>query len=136
MAIHERAPRPSYPEPQQEHEITLYAGDDHHPVNMACYEKERFYIGGLRAQLETVEEDTIVFAVTVETAHQGWITRRYNLTGEQFCHLLYGSPQPEAEHIGLLEATTRLGTSPTETSTLDMTIHNALKKRRNPPMRR
>jgi hypothetical protein len=53
MAINERAPRPSSTEPQQEHEITLYAGDDHHPVSMACYDKERFYIGGLQVQLET-----------------------------------------------------------------------------------
>ena len=112
MAISEQAPRPSSQETHQEHEITLYAGDDHYPVSMACYEKERFYIGGLRAQLETVAEDTIVFAVTVETAHQGWITRRYGLTGEQFYHLLYGSPQPEAEQHGLLEATTRLATPP------------------------
>ena len=112
MAISERAPQPFPQEAQQEHEITLYAGDDHHPVSMACYEKERFYIGGLRAQLETVEEDTIVFTVTVETAHQGWITRRYDLTGEQFYHPLYSSQQPEAEHIGLLEATTRLAPPP------------------------
>jgi hypothetical protein len=91
----------------QEHEIRLYAGDDHHPVSMACYDKERFYIGGLRAQLETLEEDTIVFAVTVETEHQGWITRRYGLTGEQFCHLLYGVHQPTDGQRGLLEATTR-----------------------------
>ena len=116
MAISEQAPRPFSPEPQQEHEITLYAGDDHHPVSMSYYEKERFYIGGLRAQLETVEEDTIVFTVTVEIAHQGWITRRYGLTGEQFSHLLYGSQQPEAEHRGLLEATLRLGSPPTDTS--------------------
>ncbi len=77
MAISESTPRPIFQEPEQEHEITLYAGDDHHPVRMACYDQERFYIGGLRAQLETVLDETIVFAVTVETAHQGWITRRY-----------------------------------------------------------
>ncbi|SRR5712692_7737632 len=112
MAISEQAPRPSSQETHQEHEITLYAGDDHHPVSMACYDKERFYINGLRANLETVLDETIVFAVTVETAHQGWITRRYNLTGEQFCHLLYGSQQPEAEQHGLLEATTRLAPPP------------------------
>ncbi len=82
---------------------------------MACYDQERFYIGGLRAQLETVAEETIVFAVTVETALQEWITRRYSLTGEQFYHLLYGSQQPTAERIGLLEATTRLA-SPLEIS--------------------
>ena len=79
---------------------------------MACYDKERFYIGGLRAQLETVAEETIVFAVTVETALQEWITRRYSLTGAQFYHLLYGFQQPEAEHRGLLEATMRLATPP------------------------
>ena len=118
MALSERQPQASYHQPDQEHEITLYAGDDHHPVSMACYEKERFYINGLRAQLETVAEETIVFAVMVETAQQGWITRRYDLTGAQFYHLLYGSEQPTAEHIGLLEATTRLGTSPPEVSPL------------------
>src|SRR5713101_9883230 len=111
MAISERQPQ-SYHEPDQEHEITLFVGEDRHLVSMACYEKERFYIGGLRAQLETVTEETITFAVTVETAHQGWITRRYDLTGEQFSHLLYGSQQPEAEQIGLLEATTRLAPPP------------------------
>lgn len=115
MAISERAPRLSSPEPQQEHEITLYAGDDHHSVSMACYDKERFYIGGLRAQLEAVEEETIVFAVTVETAHREWIIRRYDLTGEQFYHLLDGAQPPAAEQIGLLEATTRLA-SPLEIS--------------------
>ncbi len=109
MAILERAPH-------QEHEITLFVGEDRQPVGIACYEKERFYIGGLRAQLETVEEQTIVFTVTVETAQQGWITRRYGLTGEQFYHLLYGSQQPEAEQIGLLEATTRLATPPLDTA--------------------
>ncbi len=116
MALSERAPRPSSPEAQQEQEITLFVGDDRQPVSMACYDKERFYIGGLRAQLATVDEDTIVFTVTVETAQQGWITRRYGLTGEQFYHLLYGSQQPEAEHTGLLEATTRLATPPPDTA--------------------
>ncbi len=115
MTIHERQPQPSSQETDQEHAITLFAEEDHHPVRMACYDKERFYIGGLRAQLETVAEETIVFTVTVETAQQGWITRRYGLTGEEFYHLLYGSQQPEAEHIGLLEATTRLA-SPLEIS--------------------
>ena len=113
----ERTPRPYSHQPEQEQEITLFVGENRQPVSMACYEKERFYIGGLRAQLETVEEQTIVFTVTVETAQQGWITRRYGLTGEQFYHLLYGSQQPEAEQHGLLEATTRLGTSPTDMST-------------------
>ena len=75
---------------------------------MTCYDQKRFYIGGLRAQLETVEEETISFAVTVETERGGWITRRYDLTGAQFYHLLYGTHQPEAEQIGLFEATTRL----------------------------
>ena len=112
MAISERQPQPAYHEPEQEQEITLFVGEDHHPVSMACYDQERFYIGGLRAQLAAVEEDTIVFTVTVETAHQGWITRRYGLTGEQFSYLLYGSHQPEAEHRGLLEATTRLAPPP------------------------
>lgn len=116
MAISERAPRPSSPEPQQEHEITLFVGEDRHPVSMACYDQERFYIGGLRANLETVLDATIVFAVTVETARKGWTTRRYSLTGEEFYHLLYGSQQSTAERIGLLEATTRLGTSPTDMS--------------------
>ncbi len=115
MAISERAPRPSSQETDQEHAITLFAGEDHHPVRMACYDQERFYIGGLRAQLETVLDETIVFAVTVETAHQEWTTRRYSLTGAQFYHLLYGSQQPTAEQIGLLEATTRLAT-PLDTS--------------------
>jgi hypothetical protein len=109
MAISERAP-------YQEHEITLFVGEDRQPVGMACYEKERFYIGDLRAQLATVAEDTIIFTVTIETEHQGWITRRYDLTGEQFCHLLYGSQQPEAEQHGLLEATTRLATPPLDTA--------------------
>jgi hypothetical protein len=116
MAILERQPQPSYHEPDQEHEITLFVGEDRQPVSMVCYEKERFYIGGLRAQLATVAEDTIVFTVTVETAQQGWITRRYGLTGEQFCHLLYGSQQPEAEPHGLLEAIARLGTPPLDTA--------------------
>ena len=107
MALSERQPQ-SYHEPDQEHEITLFVGEDRHPVGMACYDQERFYIGGLRANLETVEEETIVFAVTVETAHQGWITRKYGLTGAQFYHLLYGSQQPESEQHGLLEATMRL----------------------------
>ena len=115
MALSERQPQ-SYHEPDQEHEITLFVGEDRQPVGMSCYDKERFYIGGLRANLETVEEDTIVFAVTVETAQQGWITRRYGLTGEQFSHLLYGSQLPKAEHRGLLEATTRLATPPPDTS--------------------
>ena len=115
MAISERKPRPTSQEAHQEHEITLFVGEDRHPVSMACYDQERFYIGGLRANLETVEEETIVFAVTVETARNGWSTRRYSLTGAQFYHLLYGVQQPAAEQIGLLEATTRLGTSPTDT---------------------
>ncbi len=116
MALSERQPQSSYHEPDQEHEITLFVGEGRQPVGMACYEKERFYIGGLRAQLAAVEEETIVFTVTVETAHQGWITRRYDLTGAQFSHLLYGSQQPEAEQHGLLEATTRLAPPP-DTST-------------------
>ena len=119
MAISERQPQLSYHEPDQEHEITLYAGEDRHPVSMTCYDQERFYINGLRAQLETVEEETIRFAVTVETQHQGWITRRYDLTGEQFYHLLYGTHRPTAEPIGVLEATKRLAppdTSGAETS--------------------
>ncbi len=116
MVISERQPQSSYHEPDQEHEITLFVGEDRHPVSMACYDQERFYIGGLRANLETVLDETIVFAVTVETAHQGLITRRYGLTGEEFYHLLYGSQQPEAEQHGLLEATMRLGSPPTDTS--------------------
>ena len=108
MALSERQPQPSYHQPDQEHEITLFVGEDRQPVSMACYEKERFYIGGLRAQLETVEEETIVFTVTVETAHQGWITRRYGLTGEQFYHLLHGNEPVGFAYTGMLEATTRL----------------------------
>ena len=115
MAISERQPQ-SYHEPDQEHEITLFVGEDRQPVGMSCYEKERFYIGGLRAQLETVAEETIVFAVTVETARKGWTTRRYSLTGEEFYHLLYGSQQPAVEQIGLLEATLRLGLPSTDTT--------------------
>ncbi len=116
MTIHERQPQPSSQETDQEYAITLFAGEDHHPVRMACYDKERFYIGGLRANLEAILDETIVFAITVETAHQEWITRRYGLTGAQFYHLLYGAQQPAAEQIGLLEATTRLGTPPPDTS--------------------
>ena len=112
MAITERQPPASYHEPEQEHEITLFAGNDHHPVSMACYDQKRFYIGGLRAQLATVEEKTIVFTVTVETAQQGWITRHYDITGKQFYHLLYGTQQPEAEQHGLFEATRRLAPAP------------------------
>ena len=66
MAVSERQPQ-SYHEPHQEHEITLFVGEDRHPVSMTYYDQERFYIGGLRAQLAAVEEDTIVFTVTVET---------------------------------------------------------------------
>ena len=91
MALSERAPRPSSQEAYQEHEITFFVGEDRHPVSMACYDKERFYIGGLWAQLETVEEETIRFAVTVETEQEGWITRHYDLTGEQFYRLLHGN---------------------------------------------
>ncbi len=108
MAISERAPRPTSQEAHQEHEITLFVGEDRHPVSMACYEKERFYIGGLRANLETVEEETITFAVTVETEQEGWITRRYDLTGEQFYRLLHGNEPVGFGYIGMLEATTRL----------------------------
>ena len=94
MALSERQPQPAYHEPEQEQEITLFVGEDHHPVSMACYDQERFYIGGLRAQLAAVEEDTIVFTVTVETEQEGWITRRYDLTGEQFYRLLHGKVAP------------------------------------------
>ena len=108
MALSERQPQVSYQQPDQEHEITLFAGNDHHPVSMTCYDQERFYIGGLRAQLETVEEDTIRFAVRVETKREGWITRRYDLTGEEFYHLLHGTEPVGFGYIGMLEATTRL----------------------------
>lgn len=113
----ERVPQSFSHEPQQEHEITLYAGDDHHPVSMTCYDQERFYINGLRAQLDTVEEETIRFAVRVETKQDGWITRRYDLTGEEFYHLLHGNEPVGRAYIGMLEAATRLGTSPIATST-------------------
>ena len=108
MALSEQSSRPSSQETHQEHDITLFVGEDHHPVQMACYDQERFYIGGLRANLERIEEGNIVFAVKVETARKGRITRRYDLTGAQFYHLLYGSQQPAPERIGILEATTRL----------------------------
>ena len=75
---------------------------------MACYDQERFYIGGLPAQLESIQKESITFAVTVETAHQGWITRRYDITGEQFYHLLHGSEPVGFAYTGMLEATTRL----------------------------
>ena len=56
MANSERAPRPTSQETHQEHVITLLVGEDDHPVRMTCYDQARFYIGGLRAQLETVAE--------------------------------------------------------------------------------
>ena len=116
MALSEQSPRPSSRKTHQEHDITLFVGEDRHPVQMASYDQERFYIGGLRANLESIKEGSIVFAVKVETARKGWITRRYDLTGEQFCHLLYGSQQPAPERVGILEATTRLRTPQPHTS--------------------
>ena len=105
MALTERQPQSFSQEPDHEQEITLFVGEDHHPVSMACYEKERFYIGGLRANLATVEEETITFAVTVETEQDKWTTLHYDLTGEQFYYLLHGNEPVGFGYIGMLEAT-------------------------------